>query len=565
VEGSSAVLGGPSDRHVSRSPDSAESRLKTWCSASLLLAVSALAVLASQRSLDLLTMDDLREVEVAREMLETGDVVVPHLAGLPFVEKPPGFPILLSLAFRVVGHASAPAARFVAAAFALLSLAAVFLLGQTLAGPRAGALAALLLSACPLFCRTAHTVLLDNALTAALAWALYFGWLALAAEDRRLKRRYYAASLLAVGISFLFKGFVGPAIAGAAFLSALALAGRWRELRCLLHPMPIAAFLVPALLWVVPFVRRAPGPLLYEFFVANHVGRALAAYESHSRPLWFYASTFWVKFAPASLFLPFAAGAAWKRRAEPWGGGPLFLLAAALGGFLILSLPKAKDDVYLLPVYPAMAVLVADWLERRLTEPAALWPAGLGLAGAALAALSAVAYGARAGASAAPAIAGGAMAVLLGLAAGIRALRAGDRASCGVAAASLIGASAILCVVPPIMTWYVRARDPKPALLEIARLAGERELLLYNPDDRLRGGAGIYRNRTALEVKEARTLVERLRDDPAALAALLQGLGQYPELEVEAARLGLTLEERHRVPPAGLCPTIALVGIRVRP
>src|SRR5581483_5528343 len=139
-----------------------------WPMASL-LALSAAIILSGQVSTELVTMDDFREVEVAREMLRGGDYVVPHLAGRPFVEKPPGFPILLTLAFRLAGGPSVPAARLLTAAAALLSLAAAYRLAGRSGGRAAGAGAVLALASSPCFSRVAHTILLDNALVAATA------------------------------------------------------------------------------------------------------------------------------------------------------------------------------------------------------------------------------------------------------------------------------------------------------------------------------------------------------------------------------------------------------------
>jgi 4-amino-4-deoxy-L-arabinose transferase-like glycosyltransferase len=524
--------------------------------------VSVTAVLAGQLSLGLFSMDDLREAEVAREMLETGDVLIPHLAGRPFVEKPPGFQILVALAFRAGGGPGVAAARLVSAGFALLSVLATYLLGRRIAGALAGALSALLLASSALFCRVAHSVLLDNALVASLAWATCLGWIALDEEDLPRKRRLYAAALGCVSLSFLFKGFVGPAIAGAGFLSALGAMRRWGELRHILHPAPIGAFLGPLCVWMIPFVLRAPGPLLHEFFISNHLGRALDAYDSHGRPFYFYLATLWAKFLPASILLPFAVGAAWKGRAETRGRAPLYLLFVALGGLLLLSLSRAKDNVYLLPIYPALAVLVGAWAAEFLRGRGPSWPVALGLAGAALALGAAVGVGASVGKGWAAALTGASIALALGISVGILALQKGDRRTAGVSAAMFLGMAAILCCIPPLSTWYVQSRDPKPALLEIAQAAGDRELLLYRPDDRLRGGCGFYRGRTALEIPEADAVARRLKENPAALLVVPLALKEYPELAAEAGRLGVTLEEERSIPSAGLNSPVALIRVK---
>src|SRR4029077_19561849 len=61
----------------------------------ILLAIGVVVILVGQAGRDLLPPDDLREAEVGREMLTSGDFIIPHLAGLPFLEKPPAFPAVL--------------------------------------------------------------------------------------------------------------------------------------------------------------------------------------------------------------------------------------------------------------------------------------------------------------------------------------------------------------------------------------------------------------------------------------------------------------------------------------
>jgi len=523
-----------------------------------LLSLSAAVILAGQVGLDLLTMDDFREAEVAREMLETGDFVVPHLAGLPFVEKPPGFQLVVAIGYLLAGGPSVPAARLVSAGFALLSLTAVFLLGKRISGPLPGAAASLVLATALQFCQTAHTILLDNALTAALAWALYFTWEALEAENPRSKQRWYAGALFSVGLSFLFKGFVGPALFAAGALAYLLATRRWNELRHAFRPLGLAAFLIPPLAWVLPFVLRSPGPLLYEFFISNHFGRALHAYQGHARPFYFYGLTIWGRFAPGSLLLPFAARAAWMERNQTRGRAGFFFLAFSVGTTTLLSLSTAKDHAYLLPVYPALACLVACWGTRLFegTFPESRRAAALFGLSALLFLAGMVGFGVYVHHG----IAAASIVGLVGLGAGALALfvsvRRGNPGMAAWSGCVLVSAASILYYIPPVSTWYVQRPDPRPCVKDFVDATRDTPVLLFDPDDRLRGGCGFYRGRTIEEVPDPKMLISRLQQNPSVRAAIwLLPLERYhPDLLAEVARAGLTLTEEQRIAVPGHYP-----------
>jgi len=327
-----------------------------------------LVVLVGQASRELLPPDDLREAEVGREMYVGEDYVIPHLAGRPFVEKPPAFPAVIALVYSLTGGPSMQAARFVSISFALAALAAVFLAGRNVLGTQGGLIAAVVLAFSSRFCRAAHGVHIDIALTAAMAFALHFTWKAQQADDSREKAWGYAETAFCLAVAFLLKGLVGPALYGTGFLLYLLSVRRFSELRHWIRPMPVAAFLLPVLLWMLPFMIRATPDQIWEFFVRNHFGRFFSGYESNLRAGYYYLVDLMRAFLPASLLLPFAVFSAWRRRTISEGRASLFFLSMATGPLLLLSFSKGKDSIYLLPAYPAFALLVADWYFRNLQE-----------------------------------------------------------------------------------------------------------------------------------------------------------------------------------------------------
>jgi len=486
----------------------------------ILLLVAAVPVVVGQLGRDLLPPDDLREAEVAREMWSGGDYVVPRLSGLPFVEKPPGFSALVASAYAWTGGPTTAGARAVAAGSALLTLVAVFLLGKSALGVEGAGLAVALLGFSSRFCRTAHTVLLDNALTAAFAFALLFVWRGLVEQNARVKERNYAAAGFALGVSFLFKGFVGPVLFGAGALVYLAATRRFGELRAALRPLPLVAFLVPVLAWVVPFVARATPDQLREFFINNHWGRASAGYASNVRPLYFYAVDLWQAFLPSAALLPFAAFAALrKRRAR--GAAPeaaLFFLSFAAGPFLVLSLSKAKDSVYALPIFPALALFVANWCEETMRLRGRHLPHGSRAAVLVAAGVAALAIGATVYLGGFSwSVVGSSMALILFAISALWLVRRGDLRSSWAASACLVALSWALWFTGPLAENEIARRTIRAPVEAALAIAGDRTVLLFDPSDGLRGASSFWRNRTAEEVPQPEAFVQRLLEDPNAV------------------------------------------------
>jgi|GEM_PF-425806 4-amino-4-deoxy-L-arabinose transferase-like glycosyltransferase len=504
-----------------------------------LLLASAIVILIGQAGRELVAPDDLREAEVAREMYKQGDYIVPRLAGLPFVEKPSGFQAAVAAVYRIVGEPSAAAARFTAAAFALLSLVAVFLLGWRILGIEGGALTVALLAFSERFCRTAHNVLLDNALTAAIAFTVLFTWIALEATDVRKKHLAYAAAGFSLGVSFLFKGFVGPAIFASGFLLYLIVSRRFGEIRHILRPLSVIAFLVPVLAWIVPFLLSAPLHLVREFFIQNHFGRFIYAYDSHKGPIYFYPFIIWLEFAPGSIFLPLAIWMAWKTRKEWKNQAGIFFLSLFVGPLVLLSSSSAKDHVYFLPVYPALAMLVAWYIVRGWSSPgrAVRILTWIMATMAILFATSVLGMtGIRKGLTLSVATA--TVAFVLGAAGCLFYIRRNNLRWTTVYIAVLFALGWCLWFTGPVAKADVARRSIRRPMLEALSHAGSRDIVLYRPTDGLRGAASFYRNRTAQEITSPDVLVARLAEGRNEVVALLYWIDKdvLPPQLLEAAQ-----------------------------
>jgi hypothetical protein len=326
----------------------------------LLLAVSV-PFLFAKLGMPLLDPDEGLYASIAREMLEHGDWVIPHINGLPYLEKPPLYFWLTASTFALVGY-SEWAVRLWSALAALGAVLLTWRIGLHLYGSRAGLLAGVALTTVvgnALYVRKAST---DQLFVFCLALAMY-GFLADVERPDRGSTRFlwfYAGAALAV----LAKGFIG-------LLFLLLIAGiglawtrrlSWRDLNLV---RGIAVFVLVAAPWHVLAARSSP--TLFEFYVVdNHVLRFLDArrFVEDDVPvstLGFLVASFlwafpWGVFALARSAPDSSPVARWRPVVAIW--------ALVIVGLFALS--RFKHEYYALPAFPALAILVgAAWASGR--------------------------------------------------------------------------------------------------------------------------------------------------------------------------------------------------------
>lgn len=170
----------------------------------------------------------------------------------------------------------------------------------------------------------------------------------------------------------------GPLILMFVGLTIVALAILDRSVAWVWRLKPIVGviwLLILVLPWFIAIFWRAG-----ETFFADSIGgdmlSKLAAQESHGAPPGSYFLLFWATFWPGAALAGMAAPAIWRARREP---GAQFLLAWLVPSWIVFELVLTKLPHYVLPLYPAIAILTAGALERRvlsrswLTRGAAWW------------------------------------------------------------------------------------------------------------------------------------------------------------------------------------------------
>jgi 4-amino-4-deoxy-L-arabinose transferase-like glycosyltransferase len=340
----------------------------------ILLAVLALAVAAENLGRRLANPDEGRYSEISREMAQTGDWVTPRLNGLKYFEKPPLQYWGTALAFKAFG-ANEYSARLYVWLCALATLLLVGYTGMRLGNRETGMGAMLALVASPYFMALGGIVTLDMGLTLFTTLTLCALLLSERSIERPVnQRRWMLVAWAAMALAVLSKGLVGIVFAGAAVWFHIVMTREWTILRRM-HWVPgLLIFLAIAAPWFV-LVSRANPEFARFFFVHEHFQRFFSTTHRREEPLWFFLPIMAVGFLPWMFAIPAAIGHAW--RAERGARLQPLRLAILWSGFVVLffSISGSKLPAYVLPVFPALALVLGRYLAEGPMRRLATWTA----------------------------------------------------------------------------------------------------------------------------------------------------------------------------------------------
>lgn len=351
--------------------------LRAWLRAHrwpLLFALLMLAVLPMR---DLWAPDEPDFAQCVREMRERGTWLMPYLNGAPYDEKP----ILFYWAMKACAVAGdwitgGAGFRHGIAAWALRlpsvlgSIAFVFALrrwaARFLDAERAD-LAVLVLASAPLWFWQSHFIQIDLLFSALLAWswlAWLGGYLLLRGHRAEVRpgeaRRWFLQAYLCLGLAFLAKGPLAVVLSGMILFFFLLWQGDWKAAWQAHTPLGVLVVAAVVLPWYVAAGIQGGAAYAYALVVHQNFERATKAWD-HIQPFWAYGKYLGADFFPWVLLLPALAFhlAGGEGRKDP---GQRFLLLCFALPFLFLSTVQSKQGKYLLPSYPALALMVAGLL-----------------------------------------------------------------------------------------------------------------------------------------------------------------------------------------------------------
>src|SRR6266581_1266199 len=322
-----------------------------------LLAIFTFAWFCNLGYRHLIKPDEGRYAEIPREMVVSGDWLTPRLNGYKYFEKPALQYWVTAAAFTAFGQ-NEWAARLWPGVTGFLGVLLVFWTGNRLFRPPVGLYGAAVAASSAIYASVGHVLTLDMSLTvfmsaSVLAFAVAQSDPAGDAERRRWMLLAWAAAALAV----LSKGLVGIVLpAGAAALYVL-IERDWKLLGRLHALGGGLLFLAIAAPWFIA-VSLANPEFLRFFFIHEHFERFTTREHGRYQPVWYFVPVLLAGVLPWIVDLFPALGRAWTRVPEIRFQPRRFLLLWCVVVFAFFSASDSKLGSYILPIFPALALLI---------------------------------------------------------------------------------------------------------------------------------------------------------------------------------------------------------------
>jgi 4-amino-4-deoxy-L-arabinose transferase-like glycosyltransferase len=304
---------------------------------------------------DLWYPDEPDIAEVCRAMFQSGDWIVPRHHGEIWVDYPPMVYWMGFISSHLLGGMSEFALRLPCALAAIGLVLATCATGSRWFGQRSGLWAGIVLAT------TGQFVWQTISYRPDMLFSLFIGlglFTYLKGVEERPRWGPRIAGFAFLGLAVLSKGPLGLLLPG------LVLAlwhGVRREWRALLELAPLAVVsLAVAVPWYAACAQTmGTKNMLQEIYLQNFA-RFESGFRGHGRPFYYYFTKIWTDLQPWVVLLPFAI---WRIiRGKLWRDKYMQLALWWFGTFFVfLSIAATKRQLYLLPAYPAVVLMLASW------------------------------------------------------------------------------------------------------------------------------------------------------------------------------------------------------------
>lgn len=342
-----------------------------------LVVLATLLWLPGLFNLPALDRDESRFAQATHQMIETGNFVDIRLGTSPRYNKPVGIYWLQSVpaaAGKLLGVSARAIWLYRLPSFfgGLAALLLLYACARLYAPPDIALIGAVLLGLSLLLAAESEIATTDAVLLATVvaAQGVLLRLRLDALKGHRTPTRTALAGWAAVGAAVLIKGPVVLAVTGATALSLSLWDRDWRWLRAT-RPLPgiaIAALIVAP--WAIAIGLATHGAFFQQSLGHDFAEKVAGGQESHGAPPGYYLALLSITFWPATLFMLPALHLAWRERGDPV---VRYLLCWAASSFLLFELVPTKLPHYILPAYPALALLAALWFAHAPEPEQSRW------------------------------------------------------------------------------------------------------------------------------------------------------------------------------------------------
>jgi 4-amino-4-deoxy-L-arabinose transferase-like glycosyltransferase len=335
----------------------------------LAAACFALLWFANLQYRDLFQTDEGRYAEIPREMLASGDWVTPRLDGLKYFEKPALQYWATAATYAVFGESNWTS-RLWTALTGFLGVLLTAWVGWRLFDRRTAWAAAIILASSFYYVIMGHFNTLDMGVSFFMSATLFAFLLAMQAadkEDIRARRNWMYVAWAAAALGMLSKGLEAVVLPGAVFVLYTLVARDWKRWKQLHYYCGLLIFLVIAAPWFVLVSIRNPD-FAYHFFIFEHFERFLTPVAHRPGAWWYFIPILIAGVLPWWPQFVRAVAGSGKHALQDKGSSefdPVLFMWIWVGFiFVFFSLSDSKLGSYILPIFPALALLVGRELGK---------------------------------------------------------------------------------------------------------------------------------------------------------------------------------------------------------